>query len=247
MALTDSLISYWKLDESSGNAADSEGSNTLTNNNTTPFVAAKINNGADLEATSNQSFSITDAAQTGLDITGDFSFQAWVKLESAATGFSYGLIDKRSGTIGQYTILIRDVDSDGGRDIAVIFRDASNNESDGDARNAGYVVGTFAHIVVTVDVSAGADGIVVYVDNVSKAFTVDTNLATSIGNNTGAFFLGDAVTVGTVPLDGILDECGIWSRILTAAEVSELYNGGAGLAYPFTAAAAANHWLLMGV
>ena len=48
--LTDNLISHWKLDESSGNAADSHGSNTLTNNGSTPFVAAKINNGADFEA-----------------------------------------------------------------------------------------------------------------------------------------------------------------------------------------------------
>lgn len=32
---------------------------------------------------------------------------------------------------------------------------------------------------------------------------------------------------------GIIDEIGIWSRALSAAEVAALYNGGAGLAYPF--------------
>jgi hypothetical protein len=33
---------------------------------------------------------------------------------------------------------------------------------------------------------------------------------------------------------GLIDEVGIWSRALTGAEVTSLYNGGAGLQYPFT-------------
>ncbi len=34
-------------------------------------------------------------------------------------------------------------------------------------------------------------------------------------------------------MDGIVDEVGLWSRALTIAEVTALYNAGAGLAYPF--------------
>jgi hypothetical protein len=34
--------------------------------------------------------------------------------------------------------------------------------------------------------------------------------------------------------DGIMDEMGVWSRDLTDAEITTLYNGGAGLQYPFT-------------
>lgn len=33
--------------------------------------------------------------------------------------------------------------------------------------------------------------------------------------------------------DGIIDEVGLWNRVLTPAEVIELYNGGAGNQYPF--------------
>ncbi len=36
-------------------------------------------------------------------------------------------------------------------------------------------------------------------------------------------------------LKGLVDEIGIWSRILTNAELTALYNAGDGLAYPFTA------------
>jgi len=46
MALKDNLVAYYKLDESSGNAADSVGSATLTNTNVN-FSAGKINNAAD--------------------------------------------------------------------------------------------------------------------------------------------------------------------------------------------------------
>ena len=33
--------------------------------------------------------------------------------------------------------------------------------------------------------------------------------------------------------EGEIDELGIWSRVLTADEVTELWNGGAGITYPF--------------
>ena len=33
--------------------------------------------------------------------------------------------------------------------------------------------------------------------------------------------------------DGIIDELGLWKRALSAAEVAELYNAGAGKTYPF--------------
>ena len=44
MAISDNLISYYKFDESSGNASDSVGSNTGTNTGLT-YSAGIINNG----------------------------------------------------------------------------------------------------------------------------------------------------------------------------------------------------------
>jgi len=38
---------------------------------------------------------------------------------------------------------------------------------------------------------------------------------------------------------GLIDEFGIWSRVLTQAEITNLYNSGSGLAYPFTGSAGA--------
>jgi len=43
----------------------------------------------------------------------------------------------------------------------------------------------------------------------------------------------DPVRAG-MPFNGSVDEIGFWNRTLSASEVSDLYNEGAGLAYPFT-------------
>ena len=48
-SLTTNLISYWKLDETSGTRVDSVGNNDLTDNNTVLYGAGKQGNGADLE------------------------------------------------------------------------------------------------------------------------------------------------------------------------------------------------------
>jgi hypothetical protein len=79
MALTDNLVSYWKLDESSGNAADSVGSNTGTNVGSIAYSAGKINNGATMG--SSKRF---DCGVTGINITGKqaFTFAMWAKVSS---------------------------------------------------------------------------------------------------------------------------------------------------------------------
>lgn len=55
--LSDGLVGYWKMDESSGNANDSSGnSTTLTNTGTLPYLNGKFGNGADFTSASSQSF-----------------------------------------------------------------------------------------------------------------------------------------------------------------------------------------------
>lgn len=56
-SLTQGLVGYWKMDESSGNAADSSGNAyTLTNNATATFAAGKFANAGSLASASSQYF-----------------------------------------------------------------------------------------------------------------------------------------------------------------------------------------------
>ena len=251
MALADNLISYWKLDESSGDAADSVASNTLVNVLVT-YIAAKINNGA-LYNSAGDGLSIADASQAGLDITGDISVSFWIKhttLPPTDGSADQYYIDKRKiVTNGQYTFgYTGNYLATGKRNLYCAIRDASNNLTrfiTTDAANVTLSTVAFNHVVFAV--TAATPAIAIYVDGSSIGTQTDGTAATAIGNNDGPFTVGYAISPGTVELDGLIDEIGIWSRVLTSGEVSELYNSGAGNQYPFTAAAAANHWLLMGV
>lgn len=228
MALIDNLVSYWKLDESSGNAADAHGSNTLTNNGTTPFVAAKINNGADLEAGSSQSFSITDGSQSGLDFSTALSFAMWFKPESQPPAVYFPLV-RKSSQPGQeaYTF---SYSVSGGANLRISV-DATGNGTSTDTLTVSQTLSnaTFYHIVVTWD--GGTKTAKFYVDGSQVGGDqTGTNVA-SIFNSSADFVLG---ADGTFFTDGVMDEVGAWSRVLTSGEASSLYNGGAGLAYPFT-------------
>jgi hypothetical protein len=56
--ISEGLVGYWKLDESSGNAADSSGNaNTLTNNDSTNYTAGKFGNAGWFDAASSDYFS----------------------------------------------------------------------------------------------------------------------------------------------------------------------------------------------
>ena len=50
MAYKDDLISWWSMDEESGERADSHGTMTLTDNATVLYDTGKVGNAADFEA-----------------------------------------------------------------------------------------------------------------------------------------------------------------------------------------------------
>ncbi len=228
-SLAGSLVSYWKLDESSGNADDSVSSNDLTNNGSITYASAKINNGADLELSSSNYFSIADASQSGLDITSDLSISLWVKLESQpGTDDCVALVSKYMNTGNQRSYVLDYCDVSGTTRLqSNISPDGSN--SDVYAYNVTLNNSTWYHVVFTWDASGAQGKFYLNSSNVSSP----TGTYTSIYNGTadlniGAYFNG---SIGW--LDGFVDEVGVWSRVLNSSEVSQLYNSGNGFQYPF--------------
>ena len=238
MALTDSLVSYWKLDESSGNAADSVGSNTLTNNNTVTYEAGKINNAAHFNG-SNQSLSITDASQSGLDITGALTIAGWINLDALPTGaYTFWSIASKwqsSGNQRSYNLAyyVDGDDSDKRKFFLTIVENGIADDSELFSTQQELSTGTWYHVAGVITPGSPATGnIYLNGSDVTSGFT--DNTAASIHNGTAPFGLGALVGNSTNFLDGLIDEIGIWSRALSGSEISELYNGGTGLSYPFT-------------
>lgn len=222
MALTTNLISYWKLDESSGSASDSVGSNTLTNNNTITYSPGKINNGANFVAASTQYFSSSivpnDANITialWFKTTATATQELWGHDSTGGSGWSRRLTMNNAGS-GKLELFYTNVGESG----QVTF-DSTGTYNDG----------AWHYAVFTLDSSLGG---ALYIDGTALT-TGHTYYAISGGTNSNLMF-GRNNNGGSPVwyLTGSLDEIGYWNRAITSTEVTQLYNGGAGLQYPFT-------------
>lgn len=229
MALADNLISYWSLDEASGNATDSHGSNTLTDLNTVTSAVGKIGNARDFEADNSEALTSTDNASlsTG-DI--DWTIAAWVQIESLTTRCVFGKGDGAGPSTDEYVL----------RTVASKFRWSVSRASaytDLTASTFGTVTtGTWYFVVAWHDSAANQIGISV------NAGTADTASHSTGPNDTAkGFAIGRYGELSAQYWDGLIDEVGFWKRVLTGAERTELYNGGAGRDYAYVSGGAAGH------
>jgi hypothetical protein len=217
MSLLDNLISYWKLDEASGNAIDAHGTNTLTDGNTVGSAAGIINNARDFESSQSESFYISSNAtlQTG-DI--GFTFSFWVKHETVAAIQFYAnksgpaVADREYAvyyTTNQFTFFVYD--------------SAGNIKqvSSGVAASAG----VWQHVIAWHDPVSNVIAIAV-----NNGTPVTTSHTTGVRTTSYEFELGARRAQGFF-YDGLMDEVGFWKRGLTANERTALYNGGSGLSY----------------
>ena len=221
MALTDNLISYWKLDESSGNAADSSGNAyTLTNQGTMTYAAAKINNGAVISPTGSKFLKRTDAL--GMDANGNRSFSFWFNATSlTGTTDLFGLNIPSTSPYLQWVVSVSSTAMQVNRGKMCVANEYMTY-------TAGTSTGTWYHVVVTWDGTT----LTLYRNGTSVATATPTGSgSTACGSDT--FDIGANPSAETTLFDGLIDEVGIWSRALSASEVTSLYNGGAGFQYPF--------------
>lgn len=81
MALTDSLVAYWTLDEPGGTRADSVGANHLSDNNTVTQAAGSMGSAAQFTALNLESLTLSDNADVSMgDI--DCTFAVWAYFDS---------------------------------------------------------------------------------------------------------------------------------------------------------------------
>ncbi len=219
MALTTSLISYWKLDEASGDALDAHGTNTLTDNNTVGSGVGKIGNARDFEFDNIEFFTLADNPSLSVTIGVDFSIACWFKIESFAGQMA--IVSKADFSIStEYIVYV------GGAN-QVIFYAGVNNATTVESLS----VGVWYYVVAWYDSAAGGTS------NVQLNNGTPVSVANS-GPLDGVFpFRIGACSDNTRGFDGLIDEVGFWKRVLTAQERTDLYNNGNGFAYPFTPAA----------
>lgn len=246
MSLLTNLVAYWKMDEASGNPADSSGNGfTLTNNASVSFNAGLINNGADAGTNLTSSY-FSIANDLGI-AGGAVTISLWIKLNTEIPSGQYRFVGQFEAT-SQTQYRIQYEYNAGTRRIGFVRGGSGLFD---DIARITTTLGTAAwhHIVLVYDTT----NVYGYLDNSVSG----TTPSSGNGGSTTADFFGMISTfneaTGAASNDGVnsfyvpahLDEVGIWSRALSGTEVSELYNASAGLQYPFSASGNSNFLTFM--
>jgi hypothetical protein len=223
------LVSYWELEETSGDRIDSHGSNDITLTGTIGSTTGKIGTAMANPGGNNDYVHILDANQSGLDITGDLSFNCWLNVATAPSNEFYWIFSKWVTAGGQRQYRIGYQDSGGTKSfrLCTSTNGASGGSTEQDSSSVD--LGTSTWKMVTFVYTASAGTIDIYIDG-----TLDhqsTGNRTSLNNGTGPFALGSSFALGGQAFNGGMDEAGIWSKALTTTEITALYNSGSGLPY----------------
>jgi len=221
LAIIDNLVSYWKLDETSGDRSDAHGSNTLTDHNGTSYGTGKIGNCADFEL--NNSNFLTKSDNSDLSVGDiDFSISLWIKFESLTFSDYYAVCKGN-----EYQIYYDYISS------RIKFRANISGGATISANNLGAPsTGTWYHIVCWHDSVNNEVGIVI-----NNGTPDTTSYSSGFTDGTGTFAIGAYEWFSgfyTGYFDGLIDEVGFWKKVLSSSEISSLYNSGNGLAYPLS-------------
>lgn len=214
MSLTDNIIAYYKLDESSGNAADSVGSNTGTNTDVT-YASGKINNAGTFNGSSGK---IVLASQpvTGSPVTA--SFTCWFKTSSATR---QGILTFGDSSTSKDCLQLY---------IYTDYKLHLDFTATGGPNTTGTVNDGNWHFAA-ISISSGTATLYMDGSSIGTVGSGDLKISTS-----GTQFKHIGVDPSGTPhyFNGQIDEVGVWSRALSSTEVTALYNSGNGLQYPFS-------------
>lgn len=184
----------------------------------------------DLERLSSQSASITDAAQTGLDISGDFTFETWWKPESLTDGQDQCFFIKQNSSGGGSEPLAIYKATDTGDNIIQCEIHSNNSGSAGTTckivwnveGDPAIVVGTWVHIAIVCTIAnANATKMELFLNGVSEGNgTVASGTAcASIFNGDGDCYVGDVGENPGTGVDGLLADVRIWNTTRSAVNI----------------------------
>lgn len=170
---------------------------------------------------SSQSLSITDAAQTGLDMgTSDFSISCWMRIPALlGTSENNEMVSKRAGASSAgYDFRLQDA---AGTDTLRGGIQASASAAFQSANNP-FVIDTWYHCVGTYDRDGNGS---LFINNAASGTPSSiASQAASIDNAT-AFSIGSHGATANY-FNGRISAVGLWSKLLSAGEMTTLYNSG---------------------
>lgn len=219
-----SLITLLRFDEGNGTtASDSTGhgwNGTLVNG--AGWTSGKINKAVSLTAASHQYVSLPSGLAKGVT---DFTIAAWANVNSTSSNlriFDFGTSTTPGSTTGAYVYL---TPRDGNGKVRCAITTAGYKNETSLSGSTALPTGTWTHVAVTLSGSTGT----LYVNGVPVATNSAMALNPSSLGTTTQNYLGKSQYSADSYLDGAIDQFLIYSRALTAPEISVLATAPSGV------------------
>ena len=213
--LLNNLVSWWTLDEASGTRVDSTSSGYDLGDSTLPVgqVSGKVGNASSTAHLTGARLLISYASSPNLHpLDVDYTVAGWFNLTST----------------GNNAALFSNWDFSGGHAFWIAPGETQLTYTVGSTHLGTFVASTatWYHFVCSHD--ATGNTIDVRINDTTDYSTAHT---TGIDSGTDPFVLHNYTGAGNFSINGALDEVAAWSRLLTSAEITELYNSGSGITY----------------
>ena len=213
-ALTDGLVSFWGLNETSGTRADNIGSNNLSVvGSAVTGVGGKVGNSALFQDASTGYLSVANNSSFNTS-GGDFSISLWVYLNNR-TGTQV-FASKYSS--GGYAIYYESISS------AFMFSTYAGGGLTTGSALGNPNTGTWYHIVGVHDSVANTNTM-----RINDQYENTITSVTDQPDTAGPFTIGAFGSGGLYTANGRVDAVGFWNRKLTSGEITTLYGGGNGV------------------
>lgn len=209
LSLTTNLKEFYHFDEASGNRSGINGTIDLNETGSVGSDSGVCGLGLNALEISNSDY-LTPSTTSPLDFAlGDnFSISFWMKVYPSSAGYQFVL-----GNSGLYFGFYVNGSNQAQLEFYIAGIGPIFNIS-----NAFSPDSSWKHVAMTVDRSTGVN---VYLDGT----LIYSNATSTFSNPAAITTIGHYNNVGTnTPINGVLDELGIWSKVLTAGEVTKLYN-----------------------
>lgn len=226
MALATNQIHVWHFNESSGNAADSIGAMTETNNGSVTYGAGLLGNCALLTG-SNQYFNNTADPFWTSATPSAYTINVWVQASSLPAFNTDNFILNTDGTTNPGS-------------VRIFYRDEAGTPKYGfrSFDNTGSGTPTSVIVAGTMTLNTWYMWTMTWsgtqIEGFINASSIGTAAISTFGRNDPVPNFARIAGQGSADaFVGKMDEFGVWTRALSGAEITSLYNGGNGFAYPY--------------
>jgi hypothetical protein len=173
-----------------------------------------------LQRSAGEHVSISDSAQTGLDLAGNFTLEAWVKpTTQIPSGQEYVIISKWSSTVANKSYHFQYYHD--GSQTTLRLSTAATSTSDDYGAGVAYVLPTtiWTHVAVVFTASTGTAEFFVDARSIGSA----GGYGTTVNNGTGDFQIGIRQGLAATAFDGYIDEVRVWNVARTSAQLASAF------------------------